>query len=33
MVDRVVHRRDLPQVLSSILTTLMMGRNRQAAAE
>jgi acetyl-CoA carboxylase carboxyl transferase subunit beta len=33
MVDRVVHRRDLPQVLGSILSTLMMGRNRQAAAE
>jgi acetyl-CoA carboxylase carboxyl transferase subunit beta len=31
MVDRVTHRKDLPQVLGSILGTLMMGRNRKAA--
>ena len=31
MVDRVAHRKDLPQVLGSILGTLMMGRNRKAA--
>ena len=31
MVDRVVHRRDIPQVLGSILGTLMMGRSRKAA--
>ena len=31
MVDRVTHRKELPQVLGSILGTLMMGRNRKAA--
>lgn len=31
MVDRVTHRKDLPQVLGSVLGTLMMGRNRKAA--
>ncbi|WP_343698317.1 acetyl-CoA carboxylase carboxyltransferase subunit beta [Caulobacter sp.] len=31
MVDRVTHRKDLPQVLGSLLGTLMMGRNRKAA--
>jgi acetyl-CoA carboxylase carboxyl transferase subunit beta len=31
MVDRVTHRKDLPQVLGSILGTLMMGRDRKAA--
>ena len=31
MVDRVTHRKDLPEVLGSILGTLMMGRNRKAA--
>ncbi len=31
MVDRVVTRKDLPQVLGSILGTLMMGRSRKAA--
>ncbi|HMO43765.1 MAG TPA: acetyl-CoA carboxylase carboxyl transferase subunit beta, partial [Phenylobacterium sp.] len=32
MVDKVVNRADLPRVLDSILTTLMMGRNRSSAA-
>ncbi|PHY19413.1 acetyl-CoA carboxylase carboxyltransferase subunit beta [Caulobacter sp. BP25] len=31
MVDRVTHRKELPQVLGSILGTLMMGRSRKAA--
>jgi acetyl-CoA carboxylase carboxyl transferase subunit beta len=31
MVDRVVMRKDLPQVLGSILGTLMMGRSHKAA--
>jgi acetyl-CoA carboxylase carboxyl transferase subunit beta len=31
MVDRVTPRKDLPAVLGSILTTLMMGRSRKAA--
>jgi acetyl-CoA carboxylase carboxyl transferase subunit beta len=31
MVDRVVHRNELPAVLGSILKTLMMGRARKAA--
>jgi acetyl-CoA carboxylase carboxyl transferase subunit beta len=31
MVDRVTPRKDLPAVLGSILTTLMMGRDRKAA--
>jgi acetyl-CoA carboxylase carboxyl transferase subunit beta len=31
MVDRVTHRKDLPEVLGSVLGTLMMGRNRKAA--
>jgi acetyl-CoA carboxylase carboxyl transferase subunit beta len=33
MVDRVTPRRELPQVLSSIITTLMLGRDRLLAAE
>jgi acetyl-CoA carboxylase carboxyl transferase subunit beta len=33
MVDRVVPRSELPEVLGSILTTLMMGRSRLLAAE
>jgi acetyl-CoA carboxylase carboxyl transferase subunit beta len=32
MVDRVVHRAELPAVLGSILKTLMMGRERLSAA-
>ena len=32
MVDRVVTRKELPAVLGSILTTLMMGRARKSAA-
>jgi acetyl-CoA carboxylase carboxyl transferase subunit beta len=32
MVDKVVNRADLPRVLGSILTTLMMGRSRSSAA-
>jgi acetyl-CoA carboxylase carboxyl transferase subunit beta len=32
MVDRVVHRKELPKVLGSILRTLMMGRARLSAA-
>src|SRR5215469_14034359 len=32
MVDRVVSRKELPKVLGSILRTLMMGRERLAAA-
>jgi acetyl-CoA carboxylase carboxyl transferase subunit beta len=32
MVDRVVHRKELPKVLGSILQTLMMGRARLPAA-
>ncbi|MDX5393682.1 MAG: acetyl-CoA carboxylase carboxyl transferase subunit beta, partial [Caulobacteraceae bacterium] len=32
MVDKVVNRADLPAVLGSILTTLMMGRARSSAA-
>ncbi|MDB5427630.1 MAG: accD, partial [Phenylobacterium sp.] len=32
MVDRVVNRAELRAVLSSILKTLMMGRNRLSAA-
>jgi len=32
MVDRVVHRKELPKVLGSILQTLMMGRGRLSAA-
>ncbi|HVN01607.1 MAG TPA: acetyl-CoA carboxylase carboxyltransferase subunit beta [Caulobacteraceae bacterium] len=32
MVDRVVHRKELPKVLGSILQTLMMGRARLSAA-
>jgi acetyl-CoA carboxylase carboxyl transferase subunit beta len=32
MVDRVVTRAELPEVLGSILKTLMMGRARRAAA-
>ena len=31
MVDRVIDRRELPQVLGSILSILMLGRSRQAA--
>jgi acetyl-CoA carboxylase carboxyl transferase subunit beta len=30
MVDRVVHRKQLPEVLGSVLQTLMMGRARAA---
>jgi acetyl-CoA carboxylase carboxyl transferase subunit beta len=33
MVDRVVARRELPQVLAQVLSTLMMGRASRAAAE
>ena len=33
MVDRVVPRKELPEVLGSILGTLMMGRSRLLAAE
>jgi acetyl-CoA carboxylase carboxyl transferase subunit beta len=33
MVDKVVARKDLPQVLSSILATLMLGRATRLAAE
>ncbi len=33
MVDRVVERKELPLVLGSILSTLMMGRARRLAAE
>ena len=33
MVDRVTPRRELPEVLGSILNTLMMGRTRLLAAE
>jgi acetyl-CoA carboxylase carboxyl transferase subunit beta len=33
MVDRVTPRRELPQVLSSIINTLMLGRHRLLAAE
>jgi len=32
MVDKVVPRADIPDVLASILTTLMMGRSRSRAA-
>ena len=32
MIDKVVHRKDLPEVLCSILRTLMMGRERSRAA-
>ena len=32
MVDRVVERKELPEVLGSILKTLMMGRARRKAA-
>ena len=32
MVDKVVKRSDVPEVLSSILKTLMMGRERRSAA-
>lgn len=32
MIDRVVHRKELPAVLGSILGTLMMGRARLSAA-
>jgi acetyl-CoA carboxylase carboxyl transferase subunit beta len=32
MVDQVVKRPDLPAVLSSILKTLMMGRERLSSA-
>ena len=32
MVDKVVPRQDLPDVLASILKTLMMGRLRSRAA-
>jgi acetyl-CoA carboxylase carboxyl transferase subunit beta len=32
MVDQVVHRKDIPETLSSILKTLMMGRERSKAA-
>jgi hypothetical protein len=32
MVDQVVKRTDIPAVLSSILKTLMMGRERSRAA-
>jgi acetyl-CoA carboxylase carboxyl transferase subunit beta len=32
MVDQVVKRQDLPRVLSSILKTLMMGRERLSSA-
>ncbi|WP_454718355.1 acetyl-CoA carboxylase carboxyltransferase subunit beta [Caulobacter segnis] len=31
MVDRVTHRKDLPETLGSVLGTLMMGRKRKAA--
>jgi acetyl-CoA carboxylase carboxyl transferase subunit beta len=31
MVDRVTHRKELPEVLGSLLGTLMMGRKRKAA--
>ena len=31
MVDRVVPRKELPNVLGSVLRTLMMGRGRAAA--
>ena len=32
MVDKVVPRYDIPQVLASILKTLTMGRSRSKAA-
>jgi acetyl-CoA carboxylase carboxyl transferase subunit beta len=32
MIDQVVHRKDIPRVLSSILKTLMMGRERLSPA-
>ena len=32
MIDKVVHRKDLPAVLSSVLKTLMMGRERLSSA-
>jgi acetyl-CoA carboxylase carboxyl transferase subunit beta len=32
MVDKVVARKDLPGALGSILSTLMQGRSRSAAA-
>ena len=32
MIDRVVHRKELPKALGSILRTLMMGRSRLPAA-
>ena len=32
MIDRVTPRKELPEVLGSILTTLMMGRSRRSAA-
>jgi acetyl-CoA carboxylase carboxyl transferase subunit beta len=32
MVDQVVARKDLPEKLSSILKTLMMGRERLSSA-
>ena len=32
MIDRVVERKDLPEVLGSVLKTLMLGRARRAAA-
>jgi acetyl-CoA carboxylase carboxyl transferase subunit beta len=32
MIDQVVHRKDLPEKLSSILKTLMMGRERISSA-
>ena len=32
MIDQVVHRKDIPEKLSSILKTLMMGRERRSSA-
>jgi acetyl-CoA carboxylase carboxyl transferase subunit beta len=32
MIDKVVRRKELPEVLGSILSTLMLGRSRRSAA-
>jgi acetyl-CoA carboxylase carboxyl transferase subunit beta len=32
MIDKVVRRKELPEVLGSILATLMLGRSRRSAA-
>ncbi|HEY5008657.1 MAG TPA: acetyl-CoA carboxylase carboxyltransferase subunit beta, partial [Caulobacteraceae bacterium] len=32
MIDKVVRRKEVPEVLGSILSTLMLGRNRRSAA-